>query len=76
TATQDLEHKTIKVFPNPAIDGLVAIENYEGLIKVVNTLGQVVKSKMIARGNNIIRIAESGLFFLVGDGITEKLLVP
>ncbi|MFT4969689.1 MAG: hypothetical protein ACI9O4_001439 [Chitinophagales bacterium] len=76
TATQDLEHKTIKVFPNPAIDGLVAIENYEGLIKVVNTLGQVVESKMIARGNNIIRIAESGLFFLVGDGITEKIVIP
>jgi hypothetical protein len=76
TAIRETSSEKIKVFPNPAIDGLVRVENYEGLIKVVNTLGQVVESKMISSEHNSIRITHSGLFFLMGNGFTEKLVIP
>lgn len=68
------------IYPNPANDKVTIIANKNGLIKIIDLNGRVIKSKNIENGKEIIDISElsGGVYsiqIMTDKGLTVKKLI-
>jgi hypothetical protein len=62
-------HSSLKIYPNPTVSNQLRIENvdtYQGYVaKVTDYTGKVILSQNLNRSNNIIKLPNTGLFYVL-----------
>ena len=69
TGVEDSENNDIEAY---ASDGVIYINNYNGVVKVVNIAGQIVK-ETIVNDNAQIKVGK-GIFFVVTENGANKVI--
>jgi hypothetical protein len=75
-ATVDIEKPTVSTNPTLNIfgtEGSIRINNYNGKVKIVNILGQIVKEITVA--NNAQIKMSKGIYFVVTNNKASKVVV-
>ena len=72
-----LNKSGIELFPNPANDLINLRLNEQGIVRIINPLGQVVHTQNVENEINIINIQylSKGIYFLEFDGALSKELI-
>ena len=70
TRVEDSENNDIEAY---ASDGVIYINNYNGVVKVVNIAGQIIK-ETIVNNNAQIKVGK-GIFFVVTNEEVVKVVI-